>query len=134
LENSTRSQKTRATNLEHWKSENTRTGATMTALAAGTSTCSRIHKLIIEGTRTLAAYFAGTIPQKIVHMQKTCWRVSEIRGYQGRSPCLVSSSCRRAAASETCLFHAKAHTACNTTIAEKRAFVAILSFNRYSAA
>ena len=42
----------------------------MTALAAGTSTCSRIHKLIIEGTRTLAAYFAGTIPPKFVHMQK----------------------------------------------------------------
>jgi hypothetical protein len=29
--------------------------------------------------RTLAAHFAGAIPQKIVHMQNTCSRVSEIR-------------------------------------------------------
>src|SRR5271166_2563965 len=30
-------------------------------------------------TRTLAAHFAGTMQKKFVQMQKTCWRVSEIR-------------------------------------------------------
>jgi hypothetical protein len=30
-------------------------------------------------TRTLAAHFAGTIRKRFVHMQQTCWRVSEIR-------------------------------------------------------
>jgi hypothetical protein len=30
-------------------------------------------------TRTLASHFAGTIRKRFVHLQTTCWRVSEIR-------------------------------------------------------
>jgi hypothetical protein len=30
-------------------------------------------------TRMLAAHFAGTLRKQFVQMQKTCWRVSEIR-------------------------------------------------------
>ena len=43
-------------------------------------------------TRTFAAHFAGTIRKWFVHLQTTCWRVSEIRAiFCSRSSGIIRS-------------------------------------------